>query len=328
MTQAQAATTPYTVTDTDTLESVASQFKVDPTNVLDANPELKTLRTGMVINAPRLNPITPGSPGWQGSAVAGGLGLPSNAALGQTSANTLGGNPMQPGQAGWQGSAFATNPPQQTFQKAFGNMLANAPTPQQLAATSPIQQYANQPLPPKPAYLQPRGAYGQTIAPTGYNNPVIGANGQPIGRYGTFGQQLDLSTPQAAPRGPVAAPPTGQPQKTVFNSALPSSFQNYSMREETYHLDLFKKITAPGSTYNPTPEDLNYMQKMGLIKPATQSPAYQGGYGYGGGFRRHRRGGSGGGGRGYPRGGKGFGQPRAPAFSSGGGFNGLVNWRI
>src|SRR5687768_12033886 len=62
-------TQPYTVTDTDTLGSIASANGVNPTNILDQNPELKNVQTGMVINVPR-----PGSDEWRAQNVnqAGG----------------------------------------------------------------------------------------------------------------------------------------------------------------------------------------------------------------------------------------------------------------
>jgi hypothetical protein len=107
---------------------------------------------------------------------------------------------------------------------------------------------------------------------------------------------------------------------------MPAGFQNYSMMEQSYHVDLFKKVNSPG--YTPSQADLNYLEKIGMIKKSKPQPAYAGG---GGGFGGFRGGRGGGGGRGRGSGG-GFGGvqqgDRLPAFSSGGGFGGLVNWRL
>ena len=50
--------------------------------------------------------------------------------------------------------------------------------------------------PERPAYLQARNTMGQSFAMEAYNNPVIGASGQPIGLHGAFGQSPYLSQPQ------------------------------------------------------------------------------------------------------------------------------------
>jgi LysM repeat protein len=118
MTPGQAATTPYTVTDSDTLESVASANGVDVTNVLAANPDMKNLQTGMVINVP-------GSEAWRAQGYGGmspgpigGVGLPSNAALGGTTNNPQGSNPFAMNQIG----VFSNNNTQNSFnQNTFAN---------------------------------------------------------------------------------------------------------------------------------------------------------------------------------------------------------------
>jgi LysM repeat protein len=92
MTPGQAATTPYTVTDSDTLESVASANGVDVTNVLAANPDMKNLQTGMVINVPGSEAWRAQGYGGMSPSPVGGVGLPSNAALGGTTNNPQGNN--------------------------------------------------------------------------------------------------------------------------------------------------------------------------------------------------------------------------------------------
>jgi hypothetical protein len=84
--------------------------------------------------------------------------------------------------------------------------------------------------------------------------------------------------------------------------------------------------------YTPTNTEILWMRNLGLLRAATQSPLTSGGGGgYGSGGRG--RGGRGGGGGGKapkaPSGGTDYAKAeREPAFGSGGGFRGLINWRI
>jgi len=97
-----------------------------------------------------------------------------------------------------------------TFQQ-MAQQSANVYNPN--AYNTPLQQYA-QPAPQTPAYLHPRGLGGQEISPTPYNNPIYGANGQPIiVPRGTYGQTFAAEQPQyfrpytlgpAAPTGPTS----------------------------------------------------------------------------------------------------------------------------
>jgi hypothetical protein len=105
-------------------------------DILAANPELKYVRTGMVLNTPRTN--TPGSPTWRDQNIYGGGpgsvqnnpelkytqgGLPSNAALGGTTNNPQG------LWGGVSGSAGTVNYQQNflnTQRSGFGVPLTNA----------------------------------------------------------------------------------------------------------------------------------------------------------------------------------------------------------
>jgi len=77
-----------TVTDKDNLSTIASANGVAETDVLSANPEVKQLRTGMVINVPglrlgqRTSDGAPGTPFSVGGDKQGGIGLPSAGPLG------------------------------------------------------------------------------------------------------------------------------------------------------------------------------------------------------------------------------------------------------
>jgi LysM repeat protein len=252
------------VTDTDTLESLASSAGVDPTNILDANPELKNLQTGQVINVPR-----PGSPEWRDR---GGIGLPSNAALGSTTNNPQ-------GVSMWAGTTPGYNQQQRpnTWQSNQTNIASGNP-------------FAN-------SQYRPPVATGSVYVPPGLSQQQR--------------TQVPQSpqTPTTPPRPTVAQPPTGLP------STYPGGFRRWAGEE-------MAQINSPG--YTPNAMTLKVLETAGLIQKSTPAPSFGGG-----GFSRRRGGGGGGGGR-QPRlpGVAPTPQERLPAFSSGGGFNGLVNWRI
>jgi hypothetical protein len=283
---AQRGTQPYTVTDTDTLESIASANGVDPTNVLDQNPELKNIQTGMVINVPR-----PGSDAWRAQNVnqPGGLGLPSNAALGGTTTNPQGSNYFQ-------SEKLTTT--QDAFRAAY-NFATPPGAPANFSAPKPTGQTWIQ----QAASMAGTGAQSG-FAPTSYAGSIA-ATAQAV-QQNSFAPAT--STPQP-PRPTVPRPPTGLP------STYPGGFRRWVGEE-------MAQINSP--SYVPNEQTLKYLQQLGLIKKSTPQQAYGGGgYGYrrrgGGGGRRRTpafRGGGGGGGQ------------RLPAFGSGSGFNGLVNWRI
>jgi LysM repeat protein len=251
------------VTDSDTLETLASQNGVDPSNILDANPELKNLQTGQVINVPR-----PGSPEWRDR---GGIGLPSNAALGQTTNNP---------QGMWAGTTPGYNQ-----QQLSNNWQSN----------------------------QTNLASGNQFANYQYRPPVSGSLYVPPG----LSQQQRTQTAQPAtaaqpiqpPRPTVAQPPTGLP------STYPGGFRRWAGEE-------MSQITNPG--YIPNAMTLKVLETAGLIQPVKKVTG-GGGFGY---SRRRKGGGGGGGGNKRPTGSAPAPQERLPAFSSGSGMNGLINWRI
>ncbi len=153
MTPGQAATQPYTVTDSDTLETIASANGVNPVDVLAANPELKQVRTGMVLNAPQ-SPALPGSEAWRAQNISGGMGLPSNAALGGTTTNPQGNNPFSnlTGSTGF-------NQQQTTRPDSFGRprqgadaFRTNQPAYPQYANS--VKAAQNTPYQPYPLYAQ------------------------------------------------------------------------------------------------------------------------------------------------------------------------------
>jgi hypothetical protein len=87
--------------------------------------------------------------------------------------------------------------------------------------------------------------------------------------------------------------------------------------------------------YTPSASELKYLMDIGAIRQSQTGGGGNGGGGFsGGGSRYNRRGRGGGGGRGglgvrMPNGAPVYDQrQRLPAFSSGTGFKGLINWRI
>jgi LysM repeat protein len=295
MTPGQAATTPYTVTDSDTLESVASANGVDVTNVLAANPDMKNLQTGMVINVPGSEawraqgyggmspgsaaPI-PGSEAWRAQGyggMSGGIGLPSNAALGGMTNNPQGNNPFNVNQPG-----------------AFGS---NQPGANGLQVTQPAPQ---------------GGGFLDWIKGLGQGVPVGGTPSP----YQTYKPPSNLAWSQNLAAEAIQA----TTPKTNTSTPPPGFFQSQYqyMSRNLYHQQIRTKVDTAG--YMPTPGELNILETMGFIKKDKTSV---GGGGYG--RKRGRGGGGGGGGKNLGGGG---GVPREPAFSGGSGFGGLVNWRI
>jgi hypothetical protein len=280
-----------TVKDGDTIETLAETTGTSPVDILAANPELRQVRTGMVINTPQTN--TPGSPAWRDQNIYSGGpgsvqsnpelkytqgGLPSNAALGGMTTNPGGLSSTTSGSAG-------TVNYQQNFlnteRSGYGVPLTNAT--------------AN----------QPRSLFGSTGG---------------LGRGTT-------TTPRTTPalRQPNLAP----------------NQESYLLRNPEIRTVLNKIYGEVDDRFNPnsrlpTDAELKQLEAHGWIKrdtSQTPTPAYAGG---GGGYgRRKGRGGGGGGGGSRISSGGGTrsaggngGVPRAPAFSSGASFRGLVNWRI
>jgi hypothetical protein len=133
---------------------------------------------------------------------------------------------------------------------------------------------------------------------------------------------------QLGPNGTFQYPPLA----TSTNNSTPSTVNSqtnpflghgnpdYRNRNETgWFKDFANKLT----TGNLTEEEINYAKYTGWLEPTKpQQPAYTGG-GYQG-YRRGHGGGRGGGGTKQVA----AKQPSLPAFSTGSGFNGLVNWRV
>lgn len=275
---ATPAQSQYTVKDNDTIASIASVTGAQPEDVLNANPDVNTIQTGMVLNVPRQTTAN-----LTGANNAVGVtqnvgGLPSNAALGATTNNPqgLGG--------GLGGGVNASTPtgfdramkPSRGVQNIF-NSIANT------------WQQGNQP-----------GSY----RPVGGPNPQAAIYAQPA---------------QALSGAPLNAPtqtqtnPTSPQRRTV--SQPRGNFTTF--------IDNITSQVGPNGRM-PTAFELKYLIEHGRVKPAqTPSSAYGGGFGGGGGG-----GGGGRGGVGTVRNSTGGYASREPAFSSGAGFRGLVNWRI
>ena len=267
MTPAQAATQAYTqdsittIADGQTLDSIATANNTSVPDILRSNPDLRSPQTGVVINLPR-----PGSDAWRAQNInqAGGIGLPSNAALGETSYNQLGINSMR---------GRGTN--------------RNASLP---GYTAPTMGYT---------------PYNASNFSTGNNVPPLLASNN-FGGSGT------------TPYGPPA--PGGYQAQPNNTTPPPGAYmQQYQyMSRNLFHQQIRTKVDTAG--YVPTSGELNILEKMGFIKKDQTSR------GGGRGYSRGRGGGGRGGGSGG--GGGGGGVSREPAFSSGSGSFGLVNWRI
>jgi len=302
---AQAATS-VTVADGQSLDNIATQNGTDVQSLLAANPDMTAPKTGMVLNLPRpgfaaapqiggsaLNPNpTPGSEQWRAQGFGGGL--PSNAALGGTTTNPQGVNPTNFNM--WQG----------------------------------VTPGYNQQLQPNNAYTNSSNPFKNT---TGGNNPFAQSQYQPPAAaaktpYPVFSQNIG-NIPNIVGQGPyppyaqnVAAVQQGQVSAPAIKTAGTAFAPTFRTKDDYLPTQLAAQVNLLG--LNPTADQLAYLEKYGMITKTPQ-PAYSGGGGYG--RRRHGGGGGGGGKIKLPN------QPKQqneglPAFSSGAGFNGLVNWRI
>lgn len=304
------ATSQVTVKDGDTLSTIAPGKENE---LLAANPDMRQIKTGMVINVPNWqgsayafggsnsNPLAQ-MPGWQGSAyanpnsgTAGGVGLPSNAALGATTNNPQGANSyIQP-------------------RGAFGQTISPAPLAQPAGQTW-IQKAASQAGPAQPFRPAP---YAGSVAATAQGIRQNDTLNKPPA--GAFQSALNaMMNPAAAElANAVTASNATNPPAGFYQS----QYQYYS--RNMFHNQLRTKIENAG--YVPSEGEIAILEKMGFIKK-NQNRGFGGGYG----SYRGRGGGGGGGGRRFGGGGGyGGGQgPRKPAFSSGAGFGGLINWRI
>jgi LysM repeat protein len=293
---AQAATS-VTVADGQSLDSIATQNGTDVQSLLAANPDMTAPKTGMVLNLPR--------PGFAAAPqIAGGAFNP---------------NPT-PGSEQWRAQGFGGGLPSNA---ALGGTTNN---PQGNNAFQPGAQ-VNPWQGVTPGYntqLKPN-----TSLASDRTNQFAGYQYQPPATktpYPVYSQNIG-NVPNIVGQGPyplyannIAMPASAPAIKTAGTAFAPT----FRTKDDYYPTELAARVNLLG--LNPTQDQLNYLEKYGMITKTPQ-PAYAGGGGYRGrGGRGH--GGGGGGGKGkIPYGGQQQ-QDRLPAFSSGAGFNGLVNWRI
>lgn len=177
-----------------TLDQIAAANNTDPAALLDANPDVTTIRTGMVLNVPgsqfslkntdRPNAV-PGSPEWRAQNIGG---LPSNAALGSTTTNPQG---YQGGQVSMWGNATPGYNERLTPNTSFNNSsnpFSNA-TGRNL---NPYAQYQYRP-PVQGPYTVPGGlGNNQTLGATTQNTAVTSPTAPrprsyaPRGNFTTF----------------------------------------------------------------------------------------------------------------------------------------------
>jgi hypothetical protein len=283
-----------TVTDNTTLDQIATQNNTTVPDILAANPDMNSPQTGMVLNVPR-PPNTPGSPGWQGSATIGGL--PSNGPLGGTTNNPNGYNPYA-----------GVNPNVNLDQRGRGYTPAGVGT-NTFASTTP----------------NPLTSYHQATSGPATQNPFSQLNNQSTSLTQYHNAQRGIpnavtpqtpSTLNAQGNGSTFQPVRPIQQPRVYNQQSLAGLQAHRITE------LYDAVNAGGT---PTENQLQYLIERGLIAKPTAT-GYSG-YG-GGGYRRFGGGGRGGGGGRAPSPVRGTSPERLPAFSSGQGGFGLINWRI
>lgn len=305
LTPGQAATTwvlpngknsQYTIKDGDTLPTIAQNAGTTEADILAANPDMKSPQTGMIINTPvQSSPPAPGSEAWR----------VQNAVQPYRPANAptyIGGVGIPSNAAqGITGEALSTYREGMQAQ-ALSNRNRSLQT--NLTQGTPDFTMAEPPSAPRLAL----------------NNPLQSLFGPQYGQGSPLSPQTPTQ-PQApkTPTGPRAYAPRGN-TVTLLDS-------------------ITSQIGPDGRV--PTQWELNQLISHGRVRPTQQRAAGGGGqFSIGEAFPQGnpnynawKRGyiKKGGGGRGGNGGGV---QPRytqersQPAFSSGAGFGGLVNWRI
>lgn len=287
--------TKTTVRDGDTLENMAQKYGTTVPNLLAANPELKSVQTGMVLNLP---------------PVKSGTGLPSNAAFGKTAVNQ-GANYQA-----WQGGG--TTPINQGNNIKAWQEQNSTPSPSM--GYNPAQRgrgynsnYATNPYSANPFY-KPELANAYMNKP-GYQ--MLGQ--QNVSNY----QGYNMTAPKPVANSTYPGKPY-QYDTTAYMRPLANT-QNFLS-------DLAQKVDMG---YQPTDDEKRWLMSAGLAEDVPGGggggKGYKGYKGYRGRkFKMGARGG-GGGGRSW---GSGADVPsyaqtsRMPAFASSSGFQGLVNWRI
>jgi len=303
LTPGQAATTwvlpngknkQYTVKDGDDLTKIATATGTSEADILAANPDMSAPQTGMVLNTPP-PPAAPGSEAWRVQ-------------------NTV--------------------PPPPVTNYVGGVAATAAPTANQMDIYRQGKQaeaLRNRGL----GGLPSNAAFGaNTTNPQGNNPTVI-----PGPHNVDFANSPFMQGLQALKNGVQAAAGVNMFEALKGGGVTPPSVvkppptykkTSYAPRENLVTLlDSITSQTGPTGRL-PTDFELKLLINSARVKPVESNVSPGGGFGGGGYFGGYRRrGGYGGGGYGGYRGGGGYSQKkRAPAFSSGAGFGGLVNWRI
>lgn len=281
----------YTVKEGDNLDTIATATGTTPADILAANPDVQQVRTGMVLKAHGI-PTAP-MPASQSVSMGGwnSGNVPNPGGVGLPSAGPQG---AAPGGLG--------NPPARSYR----------PGAQGAAYQAAQNPYARNPYANIPGYVPPNA---QPVA----NIPGVPAQYQPVypGAANQPGTPATWAHPApAAGQPPAAVTPQGQGRGTID-----------PWRSKAQWLDTIKTQQTLG--YVPTPAEMATLIGLGVLKPASRSTGGGGSPYYPQFGRKH--GGGGGGGGGWSHGGGGYPQGsrnKAPAFSAGSGFHGLVNWRI
>lgn len=223
------------------------------------------------------------------STPGGGLGLPSNAANNGANTNPTGFNP------------YAGATPAQL--QAWGTGIGNARNATPVNLSRPSNPWTG----PSTSSTAWTGAQPNNTAWTGAPSSAPTTTSQPFGAPGT----------------PAT---TAHTQPAVLSGTFASNTAANIRRNTTQRgvNNLIERVADPD--YTPSEREMQVLLHYQLARPS--QPAANGGiygnYSFGSVAARRFAGGGGGGGR-APGGG---GQGRPPAFSQGGGFRGLVNWRI
>lgn len=328
LTPGQAATTwvlpsgpnsKYTVKDGQTLPDIAKTTGTTPADILNNNPQMKSPQTGMVIKIPpsdfKASAGMQNVSGMNGTQYTNG---PVQKPKTNTGVNQYGNAPVGPPAPP---NAFGQNNTSNAFNQGVNNAFT-------------------QPQPAGGFGLPSNAAQGATTTNPQGSNPLANAYNSFLNWTGVKNYNPNAyPTPAEQMVNPNAGLPPGGSKPQGASNGLPGG--PISPMPNIPPSNLSPIFAQKLQTGDLTPDELKYAVQKGWVAPANkpQGQTFNSGIAFPKGNKNYdiwthpksRNTGRGGGGRGggaLPPRYTGSKENNLPAYASGSGFNGLVNWRI